>query len=110
MNLRIALALGLVGLAGPHFPASAETTHTAKRVEGILADSRPCIFFTLDGVTLADPVAPDSPYFALSKSHASYAELNALLLTAKATGRPVTIATNGSTVCGHAAVEFVSIT
>ncbi|MDP5277681.1 hypothetical protein Q9Q95_01990 [Sphingomonas sp. DG1-23] len=110
MKVRVALALALAGLATPHFSAFAATTHTAKRVEGILADSRPCVFFTLDGVSLADALVPDSPYFALSKSHASYAELNALLLTAKATGRPVTITTSGSTVCGHAAVEFVLMT
>jgi hypothetical protein len=105
MPFRSMAAAGLLCLAG----AAPASTHSGKPVDEILIDSRPCVFFTLTGVGDADPEVVHSPYFALAKAHASYAELNALLLTARATGRPLTVITSGSLACGHASVALISM-
>lgn len=72
-------------------------------------DSRPCAFFTLDGVPEAVAAVPGAPWFVLAKDHPKYKESFALLLSAKLTGRQVNVTTSGNVyaACGHA--EVISI-
>ena len=71
-------------------------------------DTRPCVFFTLQGVTEAVAAVPGSPWFVLPKIHSQFKETFALLLSAKLTGKQVHIATTGVVhACGHA--EVVSV-
>ncbi len=74
-------------------------------------DSRPCVFFTLQGVTEAVAAVPGSPWFVLPKIHSQFKETFALLLSAKLTGKQVHIATTGVVhACGHAEVVSVQFT
>jgi len=71
-------------------------------------DSRPCLFFTITGVSQADPVTPSSNWFAIRQSQNGYKETFTLLLAAKLTGQPVTVSTTGAVVteCGHAGILY----
>lgn len=80
-----------------------------KALDAYFFDSRACAFFSLAGVVEADPVVPGSSYFALSKSNPNYAEMNALLMSAKAGRIQVDVKTNGAIVCGQAEVIFVGL-
>jgi hypothetical protein len=82
-----------------------------KAIIDLLMDvnSRPCLFFTLDGVTVADPVVPWNPWFAVPKSASNFAEINAMLLSAKLAGRPISVETDGTTSCGIATVSWVNL-
>ena len=67
----------------------------------------PCVSFQLDGVPVSDPALPNNnPWFSLRKDHEHFAELLAMLLTAKAANIPITVATSGSS-CGNAGVAVV---
>jgi len=90
------------------WPAVAEY-HDEREVQLIMIDDRACTFFILHSVAQADPVVPSSPWFALPKTHPNYAELNAMLLTAKASKARVNVKTNGQIACGHGAVDTLSI-
>lgn len=83
-----------------------EHTGTVERM--LPPDSRPCLFFTLTGVSVADPSLPSSPWFAIRQSQNGYKETFALLLAAKHTGLPVTVSTTGGVVteCGHAGIVY----
>ena len=73
-------------------------------------DSRPCAFFTLEGVTQADPALPGVSWFVLPKTHPQFKESYALLLSAKLTGKLVNIITTGAIdPCGHAQVASVGL-
>lgn len=72
-------------------------------------NSRPCVFFTLDGVAVADSVVPGSPWFAIPKSASNFAEVNAMLMSAKLAGRPISVVTDGTTSCGLATVSVVNL-
>lgn len=97
----IAVALG----AQPSYA----TSHPGKTIQYMLADGRACIFFTLNGVSEADPVASSQPWFALPKSASNFAELNAMLLSAKLASRNVSIQTDGTTSCGFATATMVQL-
>lgn len=73
-------------------------------------DTRPCAFFTLSGVSQADPAAPGG-WFGLPKAHSQYKETFALLLSAKLAGKTVYVVTAGgiSSSCGVAEVLSVSL-
>ena len=73
-------------------------------------DTRECIFFQLDGVAEADPIAPGNPWFAVPKTHNGYKEIVATLLMARATGAPLQqVTTSGALACGHSAVLNLSL-
>ena len=73
-------------------------------------DSRPCAFFTLEGVAQADPAQPNVGWFVLPKTHPQFKETYALLLVAKVTGRTVNVTTSGLIdACGHAQVISVGL-
>jgi hypothetical protein len=70
---------------------------------------RPCTLFQLVGVAQADPVAPNSPWFALESTAPGYKEMVATLLAAKAAGRNIQVLTAGtvSATCGHPTVAVI---
>lgn len=90
--------------------AASAVDHTAKMVMELQSDQdRPCAIFRLDGVTEADPGVSGSPWLALPKTHPSYNELFAMLLTSKAGKIPVSLRTTGGTACGFAGVNILAI-
>jgi hypothetical protein len=107
MNIFIKTSFAAIATLTFNNPASA-TLHPDTQVDAILVDARPCVIFSLVGVAEADPITP-GPNFALSKSHPNYAELNAMLLTAKATGRKVRVSTDGTLACGIAAIDQIVV-
>lgn len=66
-----------------------------------------CFYFTLDGVTEADPVLPGSAWFAVSRSQLGSKDAYAMLLSAKLAGQPLRVHTNGTLSCGHATASEV---
>jgi hypothetical protein len=100
------LACLFISLAASAAPGA----FSGKRVSQIHGgDSRPCIFFTLQEVDLADPVVPTGGWFALPRSHPGFKETYALLVAAKLTQSPLFVATSGVLVagCGHVGVDAV---
>lgn len=59
-------------------------------------DGRPCTFFQLSGVAVADPVVPASPWFVIPQSAVGYKEMLAMLMTAKITGAKIYVTTTGT--------------
>src|SRR5690348_14388379 len=82
--------------------AAYSATWSAKSI-GVLQPDHPsadCFYFTLSGVTEADPVRPGIAWFAVSRTaHPGAKELFASLLAAKLTNSLVTITTDGSMQC-----------
>jgi len=74
-------------------------------------DSRPCLFFTLQGVTTANSVLPNVSWFAVSQSGTAYKEILAMVLTAQMTGKSLIASTTGNVIaaCGFAEVNWVMI-
>ncbi len=102
--LTAAGALALLAQGGPALALD----HTAKLVRELHADAdRPCVMFRLEGVSQADPAVSSAEWFTLPKSHPSYNEQLAFLLTATATKMPLNIRTSGGTACGFASVNIL---
>lgn len=103
-RVAVALLLGTVSVA------SFAATHQNKGVSKVFGpDTRECTFFQLSGVVESDPVTPGNPWFAISKTHAGYKELIAILLLARATGMPLThVTTSGALACDQAEVVGLS--
>jgi len=74
-------------------------------------DGRPCTFFVLDGVSVADPSTPNTAWFALRQASPGYKENLAILMAAKLSGRPVHVSTTGAVVpeCGHVEAYVVML-
>jgi hypothetical protein len=70
-------------------------------------DGADCIYFTLEGVSEADPVKPGDPTFAFPRSQYGSKDAYAMLLAAKLTGQPVRVLTRGTLSCGYASVAQV---
>lgn len=105
-RLLAAMAIAICWATGP---AHAVTYFAQLVGEVFPPDSIPCIIFTLVGVAQADPVAPGSPWFALSPTSPNFQAQYAALLVAAAGGQTVTIVTSGTTVCGYAAMSYFSV-
>jgi hypothetical protein len=93
------------------FPCRAEV-HSNKHLRQVFPGdlTHPCIFFTLEAVTQADPVLPGSPWFVLSPTHPRFQETYALILAAWVSGEPVNVGTTGAgvgTCGGYAEVNYV---
>jgi hypothetical protein len=85
--------------------ASAETW-SDKPVGTLSSSYQPsdCIYFTLIGVSQADP-AVSGPWFSMPRSQHGAKEGYAMLLSSKLTGQPVSVSTGGaSATCGFASV------
>jgi hypothetical protein len=90
-------------------PASADS-HYSKTVSLLQIAVSGCYFFQLTGVTQADPVVANSPWFAIQTSKANAREMYAILLSARLQGTTVSrVLTSGSTVCGHAEVGTIDL-
>lgn len=70
-------------------------------------DGADCIYFTLEGVTEADPIKPGDPFFAIPRSQYGAKDAYAMLLAAKISGQTVLVSTRGTLACGYAAVSQV---
>lgn len=72
-----------------------------------------CVFFTLAGVAEADSINPSSPWFAIPGTQTDYAQIYALLLSAKMAGSSVNVITTGSAAGGacspYAGVSVVTL-
>lgn len=109
MKIIVKVLLSIAAIIGA-VPAFAYVDHVGKRVIGLQSDAdRPCVIFSLEGVPQADPSKPGVQYFALSKTHPSYNEVFAFLLTAKAANLPVTIRTTGTTLTSCSGFATVNI-
>lgn len=60
-----------------------------------------CFYFTLNGVAVADPVVPSSPWFAISRAEEGAKEAFAMLLAPRSSGSLVRVVTNGPLACGY---------
>lgn len=69
-----------------------------KQLQFVIADTRPCVFFTLNGVQQADPINPNQPWFALPTSHPMFQQILAMLLTAKSSQAHIDVYTTGATI------------
>jgi hypothetical protein len=88
-------------------PAGAAVTWTAKTVGQLFPpDGRGCFFFTLEGVTEADPALPSSYWFAIPITYQGYKELVSLLYLDKATGTTINVVTSGTTACGFSTIQY----
>ena len=78
--------------------------HVGKTVAAIEPPTltRDCLYFTLAGVTTADGVVSQGPWFAVPHSHQGYDWIYVLLLTAKQKqlSNNFTVVTTGASVCG----------
>ena len=92
-------------------PALAPAVNWADRTVGQLQstyDGADCIYFTLEGVTEADPVKPGDHWFAIPRTQYGAKDAYAMLLAAKLTGKTVFVSTRGAlSSCGYAAVTQV---
>ncbi len=67
-----------------------------------------CVFFTLEGVSVADPAVSNGQYFAIPSTHPGYKQHVATLHIAKQTGTSVVLGTTGTTSCGgYATVNWL---
>ncbi len=90
--------------------AAAWVDHVSKVPLELQSDAdRPCVLFRLEGVAQADPSVSSEAWFALPKTHPSYSELFAILLTAKAGKLPLSVRTTGGTACGFASVNILDL-
>jgi hypothetical protein len=86
--------------------AEAETSHGARAINLIETPdpNRDCLFFTLQGVDVAEPAVSNSdPFFSVPRSHPGFKEIYAAVLIARTTGALLTVVTTGSaeSACGN---------
>jgi hypothetical protein len=100
-------------LAVTAFAAGASATVHSNRLVGRIETpdmTRACIFFSLQGVTEADPIASGNPWFTVPANHPGFKEIYATLLAARATGSLISVYTTGTvaaTCSGHAIADLV---
>lgn len=70
--------------------------------------TRDCIYFRVGDVTVADPLVPGGPYFALRPDEVGFKEIYVLLLTAYTAGTTVSVKTSG-VAAGGACGNYVGI-
>lgn len=105
---RLALACSAIALLVPQSGALAADHYTRTPIDAHPMASQACVLFQLRDVSVADPAASTQPWFALPKSHANFAELFAILLTATAGKRTINVHTSGL-VCGQASVTTIAL-
>jgi uncharacterized protein (UPF0254 family) len=97
----------------PHAFAATYTNVTVTQVlsKSGTSGSALCYYFTLAGVTEADPSVPGNPWFAISTTSNNNAkEQLALILTARAAGTALSaVVTTGSAdpACGNATISSI---
>ncbi|AIW18809.1 hypothetical protein F0267_23135 [Vibrio coralliilyticus] len=84
--------------------------HYNKVVDQVQIDSSSgCLLFSLEGVTEADPVKPNGPWFSMHPDNASKQAVLSVLLLSHASGSQVKVTTTGGTQCGHAEFHTVRL-
>ena len=111
MRLRnSALKFGAVASFAMIATPGAADIHIGKLIYVIQVDVRPCVFFTLIGAPTADASLPAAgPWFSLPNTHPNFAQINAIILSAKLAGRPITVETSATVECGHAGITRVNV-
>jgi hypothetical protein len=95
-------------LSGLLFSASSHAAEHTNRLIGNIEPPdavRDCVFFTLQGVDIADPAVENNQWFAVPRSHLGFKEIYSALLMARATGALVKVTTTGTPISacsGHA--------
>lgn len=91
-------------------PNAVGAEHYGKKVNNVQVNaSNGCIYFTLDGVTEADPVAPGEPWITVASENESKQEVLSLLMMAQASKSDVKVMTSGQIVCGYAGVHYIRV-
>jgi hypothetical protein len=104
-RLLVSGLLLLLSVAASASPPS----YSSKPVDMIQPDhpNSDCFYFTLQGVSVADPAIGTTAWFAVDRTtHKGATELYATLLAAKASGLLIDVWTSGIPVCGYAGVSF----
>ena len=103
------LCAAVVVTLGASSIGSAATSWLGKNVGTLQStfEGADCFYFTLEGVSQADPILPGSPWFAIPRTQYGAKDAYAMLLSAKLSGQPVNVVTNGAAACGLAAVSQV---
>jgi hypothetical protein len=106
----MSVALSLAIFLAPVALGASSYTAAVDMIEAPSA-SADCVYFTLVGVSQADPVAPGAPWFAVPRAHPGMREIFTILLAAQKTGSTVWVQTTGAAAggaCGsYVGVEFV---
>jgi hypothetical protein len=100
------VAVSLVGFGSPVGAATHDATVAMLQAMNTSTD---CFFFILTGVTQADPVKPNDPWFAIPRTQNGAKDAYAMLLSAKVAGSVVQVQTTGQLACGYAAVGYVAL-
>jgi hypothetical protein len=96
-------------------PQAMPSTHSSKLVTAIQPPNidADCLYFQLAGVTQADAIAPNSPWFAIPRAQNGFKEMYALLLTARVSQIAISVNTTGqvaaSPCAAYAAVQYIYI-
>jgi hypothetical protein len=91
----------VIALAAVYSTGAQSATWTAP-IQGLQSlATTDCFYFTLNGITVAEPtLGNNSPWFAIPRDQIGAKDAYAMLLAAKLSGIPVNVITTGSTVCG----------
>jgi hypothetical protein len=113
MNTKTILMAAIAGmLFFDQVALSAQYTSTVYQVQAPNFN-RDCLYFTLSGITQADPINPNSPWFAVPRTQIGYSELYAMLLAAKLSGASISAGTTGAVaggVCGaYAGLAWIQL-
>jgi len=115
INRRCSLLLfiSMAFIAGSICPAYANVVYNAAMITflGPPTATHDCVYFTLSGVSQADPLVPNNAWFAMPSSHYGFAMVYAALLSAKISGTTLQVVTTGALAggsCGnYAGVDSV---
>jgi hypothetical protein len=82
--------------------AHGTTSHISKTIAEVQPPQagKDCVYFRLNGVTEADPILPNNPYFALPRTHVGFKEIYAMMLAAYLGGTSVSAQTTGAAAGG----------
>ena len=108
MSVRVVRSMAVL-LLFHVIPAQAVSSWSGKTVQYIQPDSgnADCFYFTLSGVSEADPIKPGNAWFGVNRAtHPGSKDLFAMLLTAKLTATPISVLTSGTIECGYAGVNY----
>ena len=109
MNKRLGSAVATIAIALAPVLGLAAVDWPNKTVGRLSAayDGADCTYFTLQGVSEADPVKPGDPTFAIPRTQFGAKDGYAMLLAAKISGKTVRVITRGTLSCGYASVAEI---
>jgi len=85
-------------------------SHYGKKVANVqVSPSSGCVYFTLKGVSEADPVTPGNQWFTLAADAPGLDHVMSLLLMSYATGETLKVSTTGTKVCGYAGAGTIRL-